>query len=152
MKNKEKFSKEIFDIACRGDSIAITVANNEIVPCGSIECDKCIFKVKEYEECSNKIKKWCESEYVDKPKLTSKEKKFLDLLLPKYNYIARDYNTGKLYLYKDKPFKYRTQSWISQPKDFAYELPFDVEFDFIRWTDEEPWSIKNLKKLEVKDE
>lgn len=56
MKNKEKFAKEIFDIACRGDSIAITIANNEIVPCESIECDKCIFKVKEYEECSDKIK------------------------------------------------------------------------------------------------
>lgn len=65
MKNKEKFAKEIFDIACRGDSIAITIANNEIVPCGSIECGKCIFKVKEYEECSDKIKKWCESEYIE---------------------------------------------------------------------------------------
>ena len=49
MKNKEKFAREIFNIACRGDSIAVTIANNEIVPCGSIECGKCIFKVKEYE-------------------------------------------------------------------------------------------------------
>lgn len=157
MKNKEKFAREIFNIACRGDNIAVTITNNEIVPCESIECEKCIFEARGHEECSDKIKKWCESEYVDKPKLTitSKEKKFLDLLLPKYNYIARDYNTGKLSLYKYKPFKYRTQSWISQPKDFAYELPyesFDVEFDFIRWTDEEPWSIKDLNKLEVKDE
>lgn len=157
MKNKEKFSKEIFDIACKGDSIAVTIANNEIVPCENIECEKCIFKVKEYEECSDKIKKWCESEYIERPTLTSKEKKFLDLLLPKYKYIARDYNTGKLSLYKNKPFKYRTRSWISQPKDFAYELqyacePFGVEFDFIRWMDEEPWSIEDLKKLEVKDE
>ena len=75
--------------------------------------------------------------------------------MPKYKYIARDYNTGKLSLYKNKPFKYRTRSWISQPKDFAYELPyelFDVEFDFIKWKDEKPWSIEDLKKLEVKDE
>lgn len=154
MKNKEKFSKEIFDIACKGDSIAVTIANNEIVPCESIECGKCIFKVREYEECSDKIKKWCESEYIEKPTLTSKEKKFLDLLLPKWKYMARDYNTGKLSLYKDKPFKYRTRSWISQSKDFAYELPyepFDVEFDFITWIDEEPWSIEDLKKLEVKE-
>ena len=75
MKNKEKFAKEIFDIACRGDSIAITIANNEIVPCESIECGKCIFKVKEYEECSGKIKKWCESEYVEKTQT--------------YNYVKR---------------------------------------------------------------
>lgn len=77
--------------------------------------------------------------------------------MPKYKYIARDYNTGKLSLYKNKPFKYRTRSWIPQSKDFAYELPyacepFGVEFDFIGWMNEEPWSIEDLKKLEVKDE
>jgi len=102
MKNKEKFAKEIFDIACRGDSIAITIANNEIVPCGNIECNKCIFKVKEYEECSNKIKKWCELEYVERPTLTSREKNFLDSLLPSCKYIARD-NSNELYIYNKKP-------------------------------------------------
>lgn len=24
-------------------------------------------------------------------------------------------------------------------------------FDFIKWEDEEPWSVEDLKKLEVKD-
>lgn len=152
--NKEKFAKEIFDIACRGDSIAITVSNNEIVPCGSIECEKCIFKVKEYEECSNKIKKWCESEYVGKPKLTSKEKKFLDLLLPKWKYIVRDQNTI-LYIVDNTPRKtidcWRIQNVSDNYSQINRDL-FGNMFDFIKWDDKEPWSIEDLKKLEVKDE
>ena len=27
---------------------------------------------------------------------------------------------------------------------------FDIKFDFIKWEDEDPWSIEDLKKLEVK--
>lgn len=153
MKNKEKFAKEIFDIACRGDNIAITIANNEIVPCGSIECGKCIFKVKEYEECSDKIKKWCESEYVEKPTLTSREKNFLDTLIPNCKYIARDSN-GDIYVYYNKPiYDTKTRSWISKSNSFYYvsKYIFGSMFDFIIWTDEEPWSIEDLKKLEVRE-
>ena len=29
---------------------------------------------------------------------------------------------------------------------------FGDMFDFIKWEDEEPWSIEDLKNLEVKDE
>lgn len=154
MKNKEKFAREIFDVACRGDSIAVTIANNEIVPCGNIECGKCIFKVKEYEECSDKIKKWCESEYIEKPILTSKEKKFLDLLLPECKYIVREKN-DTLYIYYCKPIRsYKNGIWTSD--DDYYYLPKkmygDDIFSFIKDDDEEPWDIEDLKKLEVKDE
>lgn len=151
MKNKEKFAKEIFDIACRGDSIAITIANNEIVPCESIECEKCIFKVREYEECSDKIKKWCESEYVERLTLTSKEKAFLDLLLPKCKYIARDKNDN-LFIYNDKP-RYVEGFWRTNNFNYSYvsEESFGNMFDFIKCCDEEPWSIEELKKLEVKE-
>lgn len=29
---------------------------------------------------------------------------------------------------------------------------FDIKFDFIKWEDEEPWSIEDLKNLEVRDD
>lgn len=155
MKNKEKFSKEIFDIACRGDSIAITITNNEIVPCESIECEKCIFKVKEYEECSDKIKKWCESEYIEKPTLTSKEKKFLDLLLPKWKYMARGADKN-LYVFDSLPIKGHNGWCIENISmcEYCYisKKLFDNMFNFIKWKDEKSWSIEDLKKLEVKDE
>lgn len=156
MKNKEKFAKEIFDIACRGDSIAVTIANNEIVPCGSIECGKCIFKVKEYEECSDKIKKWCESEYVEKPTLTSREKKFLNLLLPKWKYMVRGADKN-LYVFDSLPIKghngWRIETIHISMCDYCYisKKLFDNMFNFIKWEDEKPWSIEDLKKLEVKE-
>ena len=152
MKNKEKFAKEIFDIACRGDSIAITIANNEIVPCGNIECNKCIFKVKEYEECSNKIKKWCELEYIERPTLTSREKNFLDSLLPSCKYIARD-NSNELYIYNKKPTRMDCDWYLNDGiLCLISTRVFGNIFDFIKWEDEEPLSIEDLKKLKVKDE
>lgn len=150
MKNKEKFAKEIFDIACRGDSIAITIANNEIVPCGSIECGKCIFKVREYEECSDKIKKWRESEYVEKPTLTSREKNFLYALLSNFKYIARD-NSNELYIYNEKPTRTDCYWYLNDGIHCLISTRvFGNIFDFIKWEDEEPWSIEDLKKLEVR--
>ena len=154
MKNKEKFAKEIFDIACRGDSIAITIANNEIVPCESIECEKCIFKVREYEECSDKIKKWCESEYIERPTLTPREKNFLYALLSNFKYIARDFNNS-LCIYYNKPKRNSIGDYWMVDDDNYYYVPRNMYgsiFDFIKWEDEEPWQIDDLKKLEVKDE
>lgn len=151
MKNKEKFSKEIFDIACKGDSIAVTIANNEIVPCESIECGKCIFKVKEYEECSNKIKKWCELEYIERPTLTSRENNFLDSLLPSCKYIARD-SSNELYIYNEKPTRTDCNWYLNDGiLCLISTRVFGNIFDFIKWEDEEPWSIEDLKKLEVKE-
>lgn len=155
MKNKEKFAKEIFDVACRGDSIAITIANNEIVSCKSIECGKCIFKVEEHEECSDKIKKWCESEYIERPTLTSKEKKFLSLILSKWKYLVRGADKN-LYVFDSLPIKGHNGWRIENISmcDYCYisKKLFDNMFNFIKWKDEEPWSIEDLKKLEVKDE
>lgn len=146
MKNKEKFAKEIFEIACRGDSIAITVANNEIVPCGSIECEKCIFKVKEYEECSGKIKKWCESEYIEKPTLTKNEKSYLDMIKPDYMYIARDKN-GLIFIYSEIPYINNSfTAWEVKSSDNLRKVPDslkDINFDFIKWED------KNLGVLKI---
>lgn len=76
------------------------------------------------------------------------------MILPKYKYIARDNDTNKLFLYIDRPSKHFTY-WLPELEDSAYELlyrPLDIKFNFIKWEDEEPWSIEDLKKLEVKDE
>ena len=155
MKNREKFAKEILDIACKGRSIAVTKAGT-IARCGDTSCNLCKFS--NYDGISNncyeKIYVWSESEYVEKPTITSKEMAFLNLILPKYKYIARDNNTNKLFLYIDRPSKHFTY-WLPKLEDSAYELsyrPLDIKFNFIKWEDEEPWSIEDLKKLDVKDE
>lgn len=151
MKNREKFAKEILDIACKGRHIAVTKLC-EITSCCDTDCMKCLFDTDV--DCDISLEQWSESEYIEKPTITPKEKAFLDLILPKYKYIARDNDTTKLYLYIDRPSKHSTY-WLPELEDSAYELlykPLDIKFDFIKWEDEEPWSIDDLKKLEVRDE
>lgn len=151
MKNKEKFDKEIIDIACKGYAFSVT-KSGEITFCDSFKCDMCKFYVPTGDKsCGIRRYEWVESEYVDKPTITSREKKFLDALLSNCKYIARD-KDNLLYVYYGKPIR-GNKFWIS---DYAcYDMPKDMYgdvFSFIKWEDEEPWSIEDLKKLEVKDE
>jgi hypothetical protein len=151
MKNKEKFDKEIIDIACKGYAFSVT-KSGEITFCDSFKCDMCKFYVPTGDKsCGIRRYEWAESENVEKPTITSREKNFLDVLLSNCKYIARD-KDNLLYVYYDKPIR-GNKFWIS---DYAsHDIPKDMYgdvFSFIKWEDEEPWSIEGLKKLEVKDE
>lgn len=157
MKNREKFAKEIIDIACKGLEFAVT-KSSKITYCSQISCKKCIFKSPKDSEKTCRIKRyeWSESEYVEKPKYTiaSREQKFLDTLVPDCKYIARDGN-NRLYIYGKKPIREdKSESWIPDNSNYycATKDIFGNMFDFIKWGDVEPWSIEDLKKLEVKDE
>ena len=148
MKNREKFAKEILDIACKGRNIAVT-KDNKVVCCDDIKCGQCLFyKTDDYgSHCDDEaLMRWAESEYVETPVITSKEKKFLDLLLPNYKYIAREKN-GFLLVYTEKPIKI-LETWGLA--NCALMNMLDIKFDFIKWEDKEPWRIEDLKKLEVK--
>lgn len=151
MKNKEKFAKEILDIACKSEKFSV-IKSGEITFCDRFKCDMCKFNDSTGEKsCRTKRYEWSESEYVEKPTITSREKNFLDALLSNCKYIARD-KDNLLYVYYDKPIR-GNKFWIS---DYAsHDMPKDMYgdvFSFIKWEDEEPWSIEDLKKLEVKDE
>ena len=149
MKNREKFAKEILDIACKGNHFGVTKAG-EIISCAETDCERCLFN--DDIDCDISLEQWSESEYVEKPTITSREKNFLDLLLPKWKYIARD-NNNELYIYNEKPER-RDCDWYSND-GILFRIStrfFGNMFGFIKWYDEEPWSIEDLKKLEVKDE
>lgn len=155
MKNREKFVKEILDIVCNGDAIAVT-KDNQVVNCEDCCCERCLFYKKDTYSgyCdTEEIVKWSESEYIEKPTITSREKKFLDLLLPRWKYIVRDKNTS-LYVFTTIPRK-ATDCWsikdISSNYCHVFKDLLGEMFNFIKWEDEEPWSIEDLKKLEVRD-
>ena len=64
MKNREKFEKEIMDIACSGHSIAFDTESNKLTNCRDINCTRCAFStLSSMGGCRDKIKAWCESEY-----------------------------------------------------------------------------------------
>lgn len=62
MTNKEKFAKEIIEIACIGESLA--VINGMPAVCIGTMCGECDFLGK---SCNEKIKEWANREYVEPP-------------------------------------------------------------------------------------
>ena len=64
MTNKEKYAKEILDIACAGDHVAMRKSDNVIVGCRKLGCLDCAFKT-HGKFCSDEIEKWANSEYVE---------------------------------------------------------------------------------------
>lgn len=64
MKNKEKYAKEILEIACNGSKIAVNKNTNKLVPCSNSSCLNCSFNKG---DCMETTKEWCESEYIEPP-------------------------------------------------------------------------------------
>lgn len=148
MKNKEKYAKEIVEIACNGSSVAVTKEDGRVVQCcGNIACSECLF---ESYNCRNEIKEWAESEYIEKPKISKKDKVFLDYL-KEYKCVARD-GDGKLYAYTFIPKKILGCASWGVDGDSKNISKLSIDFPMVKWKDEEPWFIEDLKKLEVVEE
>lgn len=154
MKNREKFAKEILDIACKGGRLAV-IKGNKVTDCDNINCEQCLFSKFDIfaRRCDDEaLIQWAESEYVEKPTITSREKNFLDALLPNFKYIARDSN-DRLCIYYNKPKRNSMDNYWIPDDDYYYYVSSNMYgsmFNFIKWEDKEPWSIEDLKKLEVK--
>ena len=105
---------------------------------GLIEFD--IMKV--YKDYTCKELLW---ERKDEPKLTEDEKVILRNLPKEYKWIARD-GFGFICIFENKPDKAIFGCFYSA----ATILPFPNLFKFIKYEDEEPYSIENLLKGEEK--
>lgn len=147
MKNKEKFKKEIVEIACSGDSIAVIKKSGRIVSCDGTTCCLCLFR--DY-DCKEKTREWAEQEYIEKPVISKRDRAFLDYLKD-YKYIARDKN-GKLFVCQAQPRKWEKYWYLSHGHCLNLNRNFNVDFPMVKWSDEEPWLIEDLKKLEVVEE
>ena len=147
MKNKEKFEKEIMEVACSGDSIAVTKGNERIVKCGSIACSECLFAPP---NCVKEIREWVEQEYIKKPVISKMDRAFLDYINANVHYIAKNMDGG-LYVYIRKPYKI-IECWCSDEFEKSKSLQMvDIDLPMVKWEDDEPWLIEDLKKLEVVD-
>lgn len=159
MKNREKFAKEILDIACNGRSIAVT-KDNKVVYCSDTPCESCMFNscgkhIGRSQVCLDQLREWSESEYVEEPTITSKEKTFLDLIVAKWKYLVRDEDKN-LYVFDSLPIK-EWDGWCAENMSmcgycYISKKLFGDMFDFIKWEDEKPWLIEDLEKLKVKED
>lgn len=145
MKNKEKYAKEIVDVACRGDKIAVTKEGERVVRCSNIDCSECLF---ERINCVDKIRKWAESEYIEKPVISKRDRAFLDYIDKKFNYITRIY-TGDIRLFVVEPRKCQ-MTWSSGYLNSILDS-LNINLPMVRWEDDKPWLIEDLKKLEAVD-
>ena len=144
MKNKEKYAKEIVEVACSGGSIAVTKESERIVKCGSIACSKCLFAPP---NCVKEIREWVEQEYIEKPVISKKDRAFLDYINANGHYIARDL-AGVLYVYTDKPFKI-IDCWTIAGLEISESMrKFDIDFPMVKWEDSEPWLMEVVDSYE----
>ena len=147
MKNKEKYAKEIMEIACSGDNIAVIKKSGSIASCDNTNCNLCLFRDG---DCKKNVREWAESEYIEKPVISKRDRAFLEYLSVNIQYIARDIS-GRLYIYVRKPYK-KIDCWSSSACETEKTLwMFNVDLPMVKWLDEEPWLIEDLKKLEVVD-
>jgi hypothetical protein len=152
MKNKEKHLKEIVEIACDGNCIAVDKNSGKVKPCCYSSCSNCLFDDSHYRDidCDRTRRKWAESEYIEKPVISKKDKVFLEYVKEEYKCIARDKN-GELFLYRLTPYKEEgVLNWIGRNCSCLH-LKYNVDFPMVKWEDSEPWLIEDLKKLEVVD-
>ena len=150
MKNKEKYAKEIAEIACSAHSVAVNKITGKPEKCLSLGCTKCLFS-RDNGSC-NSIKKrrqWAESEYIEKPVISKNDRAFLEYLENEIKYIARD-KYGVLMAY-DHVSEKSEDGWMIDG-DCLYIKSLcrlKVQFPMVKWSDSEPWLIEDLKKLEV---
>lgn len=143
MKNKEKFAKEIVEIAIKSGKFAIRNGENEPKSCEDVTCLYCLFK--DYTYCPDGRKKWAEAEYIEKKVFTEEEKALL-IALSKINWVAKDKN-GDVYLYSDKPSKIaHGWGWDLTSHFIRLQTFSDIKFESINWEDEEPTSREEILK------
>lgn len=146
MTNKQKYAEEILDIACAGNNVAFDKRAMKLINCDDLNCDDCLFN-DFYSGCSEKLKKWVESEYIEPVKISKRDRAFLEYL-GDYEYIARD-DDEMLCAYASIPTK-SSRYWGGAECINITKL--NIDFPMIQWSDSEPWKVEDLKKLEVYDE
>lgn len=141
MKNKEKYYEDILKITIENGYWAVDKNTNKPRICRGSICDDCLFK----SNCnSESINQWLEAEYQEPIHLTDDEKVILKNVDKNYRWIARD-RSEELFAYADKPCKNDEKNYWNCCKHVSLCV-FSHLFQFIKWSDEEPYNIDELLK------
>ena len=101
-------------------------------------------------QCYINLFKFLCAEHIEQPKLTKRERAFCEIV--QTGLIARD-EDGGIHLFEKAGDPYKSdREWLMESEYGDYIRIKSDEFDFIRWEDENPWSIEDLLKLEVIEE
>ena len=147
MKNKERYAKEIVEVACAGNRIAIDKLTMQIIGCANLQCGNCLFN--DY-SCDGKLAEWAESEYIEKPVISKKDRAFLEYLGKDLKYITRD-KSEALFVY-ERAIEKGKYGWVYDSGVLKNLRGIAVDLPMVKWSDDSPWLIEDLKKLEVVEE
>lgn len=145
MTNREKFAEQILDIACKGEKLAVDMNGNPIICKANIcKSTRCKFFAPWEKDCEEFTMEWANSEYIEEPsKLSENDVDLMRRIPSGFNYIARNQD-GNLKMYNCRPQK-GTSEWLTS-FGFALDLScLKLSFPMIKWDDEEPWLIDNLR-------
>lgn len=147
MKNKEKYAKEIIDITCGGNDVAVCKSTGKPIDCCDIECDEC--SLLGDKSCTKLRREWAESEYAEKLVISKMDRSFLDYLRDRWKYMARDNISNTVYAFTEIPEKSKFGHFAYTGEARRISSDFNVVFPMVKWSDDSPWLIEDLKKLEV---
>lgn len=98
-------------------------------------------------DCSDMLIERARREYKKPIVISYNDALFLNFIKDDYNYIVRDKN-GDLFAYVSIPEKAKDRGiWIGISGVGLYK--FNIVFPMIKWSDEQPCKISDLKKLKV---
>lgn len=152
MKNKEKFATEIVEIVCKDGIFGVDKHTGRPVLCRDLRCGKCLLDEMNGRSCNDSRREWAESEYIEKPVISKRDRAFLDYLGSTYEYVVRDKDC-KLFVCKDVYTD--GHMWFSgciAGSDYTYISGFEVQFPMVEVVSPTVWSIEDLKKLDVVEE
>ena len=102
------------------------------------------------EECMAQLLELLAQEHIEQPKLTKRERAFCEAV--QTGWIARDEN-GAVYFFRSIPKKGQTVWNISASLDMVrVDTLFGLEFEVVKWADENPWAVESLLQLEVQED
>lgn len=148
MKNKEKYSKKIVELACDGNGIAVDKHSGAVNSCDYISCSNCLFD--DNKDCDKGRREWAESEHVERPVISKRDRAFLEYLGENAKWMTKESGSG-ISVWLTKPEKDKSISaWTDGMYNCLSEL--NINFPMVKLSDDEPWLIEDLKKLEVVEE
>lgn len=142
MKNKEKYAKEILDIVCKGNNVALDISTGSLYACEDFSCGKCYFEPDNYPHdtgsCTNNFVHWVNSEYKEKKEFSEADKAYVKAM-DKLNWFARD-EDGSVWGFVNKPFKQHCYWRGADSTKFVLFKSFasSATFESLSWEDEEP--------------
>lgn len=148
MTNFEYWREEIKKITDAGCDLA--VVDGKPASCNDTLCMRCDLGEN---SCGSDLIKWLYAEHIEKPKINKRTKAFFDAI--ETGWVCRD-QFGSLYLTPSKPSK-GNMYWVMHDNNIALLLAgrhityyYDfLTLDFIKWEDNEPWSVEDIRNLEV---